>query len=254
MSHKDEQVMQHNIQPTLTPRFLTPRFRQPQVLIACAVITLCLWGLYQALRMGMADVVAYKARYPLKTWEQAARLPTMAEADDALEKASGALSWAPKNPEYLDLRAHLLTYKSLLPVNNETQAEHSVRVEPLTREALALYQQSTGLRPKWPYSWSRLALVKSYLGEFDQVFTAAVAKAVKYGPWEPGVHKTLLEAGLSGWFELDADTRRALGSTASRGLRLDSRGITAIVQRHQKRDQLCGYLPNDRYSKALCGW
>jgi hypothetical protein len=231
---------------------LTPRLRQPKALVAYAVIAVCLWGLYKALCLGVADVVAYKARYQLKSWEQAQRLPTTAEADYALEKASSALSWAPNNPEYLDLRAHLLTYKSLVLSNDETVDPLSV--ESLTQEALALYQQSTGLRPKWPYSWSRLALVKSYRGEFDQVFAEAVAKAVKYGPWEPGVHKTLLEAGLSGWPDLDLDTRRALASMTSRALRLDSRGIAAIVNRHQQRDPLCGYLTNDRYTKALCGW
>lgn len=220
---------------------------KPKIGGAALVIAICLWGIYQALCFGIADVIAYKAEYALKTWEKERRLPTLDEADYALGKASAAISWEPGNPEHRELKAHILTNKTLLLWGQDS-------TDSLSLEALELYQQSTQLRPKWPYSWARVALLKAYRNEFDDIFASAVAQAAQQGPWEPGVHKTLTEAGLRGWFQLDPDSRSVIISSLSRGLRLDSKGLAAIVNRHNRRDQVCAYLPYDRYTKALCRW
>lgn len=221
--------------------------RKPATYIAIVVIALCVWGSYHALRMGVADVIAYKAKYQVKIWEKAGRLPAQDEVDYALEKAASALAWEPGNPEHMDLKAHVLIYQSLLYWGETEFAASSA-------EALALYQQSTQRRPKWPYTWARLALVKAYRGEFDDVYAEAVAKSVTYGPWEPGVHKTLTEAGLPGWLQLDKVTRTHLVGNIYRGLRFEQRALSAMVKRHNKLELVCAYLPNDKYTKKFCGW
>jgi hypothetical protein len=166
-------------------------FRKPAAFLALVIIVVSSWGIYHGVRMGVADGVAYKAKYAVKTWEQDNRLPTAEEAAYALQQAASALAWQPENPEYLALKARVLTYQGLLHWGED-------RFFEITEEAVTLYQESTRRRPKWPYSWSGLALVKAYRAEFDDVYKEVVAKAVKFGPWEPGVHRTLALAGLTG--------------------------------------------------------
>ena len=226
---------------------MTIHYRKPSTYIAVVVMLFCVWGMYHAVRMGMADVIAYKAKYQVKIWEKEGRLPTADEADYALDKASSALAWEPGNPELMDLKAHVLTYTALLHWGDEQFAG-------ISDEVVQLYQRSTQRRPKWPYTWARLALVKAYRGEFDALYREAVSKAVKFGPWEPGVHKTLAEAGLSGWSQLDRDTKRHHVENIHRGLRFEAKALTAMVARYQNRDQVCAFLPNDKFTKRFCGW
>lgn len=221
--------------------------RKPSTYIAVMVIALCLWGGYHAVRMGVADVLAYKAKYQVKIWEKGRRLPSADEAEYALQKASSAIAWEPGNPEHMDLKAHVLTYKGLLHWGGD-------QFSTITAESIALYQASTKRRPKWPYTWSRLALVKAYRSEFDAVYADAIANSVQFGPWEPGVHKTLTEAGLIGWSQLDKVTRSQIVGNLHRGLRFEPQALTTMVARHQKRNEVCAYLPNDKHTKRFCGW
>jgi hypothetical protein len=144
------------------------------------------------------------------------------------------------------LKARVLTYQGLLYWGED-------RFFEITEEAVTLYHESTRRRPKWPYSWSGLALVKAYRAEFDDVYKEAVAKAVKFGPWEPGVHRTLALAGLTGWARLDKATRGHIVANIHRGLRFSSGALAELAQRYKKRDQLCALLPNDQHSQRFCG-
>ncbi len=223
---------------------------KPATFIALAVIALCGWGIYQAVRIGVADVIGYKARYALSGWEQAGRLPTQEALQAALAQASSALLWEPGNPQHMDLKAHLLTYQGLLSVN-DPQAGSLVEI---TAPAVALYQQSLRRRPQWPYTWARLALLKTYRGEFDAEYRAAIIQATHLGPWEPDVHIHIAEAGLSGWFTLDRPTRDAVVANVHRGLHTGRAALTRIADRQHKRQLLCAYLPLDRFTKPFCGW
>lgn len=215
--------------------------------LSIALIMLLLWGIYQAVRIGMADIVAYKAEYLFASWEEDLRLPDQAEADAALASSASAISWEPGNPNYLNLHANILLYQGLLYWGRPAFSE-------VTANAIALYQRSAQLRPKWPYTWARLALVKSYRGEIDSVFNNAVDKAVKLGPWEPGVHNLLTEAGLYSWRQLDKTRQGFIVSNIHRGLHHNFQSVNAIVVRHKKRTLICAHLPMDKYSKKFCGW
>jgi hypothetical protein len=226
---------------------VTIHYRKPSTFFTLVVMLLCVWGMYHAVRMGVADVIAYQAKFQLKSWDKEARLPTAEEAEYALAKASSALVWQPDNAELLELKAHVLTYQALLYRGDEAFLR-------LSAEAIMLYQQATLLRPKWPYAWANLALLKAYQGEFDPVYNEAVAKAVAFGPWEPGVHKTLARAGLLGWSQLDPTTKNHHVGNIHRGLRFSAKAITQMAARYQNRDQVCAFLPKDKYTRRFCGW
>lgn len=221
--------------------------RTPSTYFVLIVIVICLWGIYHAVHMGVADVLAYRAQYAIKSWEKEGRLPSEDEVNKAIVNASSAVSWEPGNPEYLNLYARLLTYKGLVHWGGG-------QFNSITEEAVALYQQSSQLRPNWPYTWANLALVKSYRSEFDDLFNESVSKAVTFGPWEPDVHTTLTEAGLFGWNKLSKEGRKLIAANIHRGLRFSRKEIATMVRRHQKRFAVCGYLPVDEYSKKFCGW
>jgi len=216
-------------------------------IIVLFVMLICLWGMYHAFRMGVADVLAYKAEYAIKTWEKEKRLPNKSEVGAAVINASSAVSWESANPEYMDLHAQVLLYKALSYWGDN-------KFDPISALSVELYQRSIKRRPNWPYTWARLALVKSYRREYDAVFYEALGNAVKLGPWEPGVHTTLAAAGLFGWSELNIESRRLVASNIHRGLRFSHSELASIIHRYRRKESVCGYVTVDEFSKSLCGW
>ena len=215
--------------------------------IAIPVMLCAFFGMFQATKIGIADIQAYKARYLLSQWEEGQRLPTDDEVVRALDSASSALGWAPNNTEYMDLKAHILTYKGLL-------YWESLPFAAVTEEAVAFYLQSTQIRPKWPYAWARLALLKAHRGEFDGEYQTALLRAVEYGPWERNVQKTIAEAGLYGWTQLEEASRDALIATIQRGLNVQFKTMANIVMRHHRKVFVCAYLARNEKTKTFCGW
>lgn len=53
---------------------------------------------------------------------------------------------------------------------------------PFRQKALEHYRHSVTLRPVWPYSWVKLALVKYRLGQIDDEFYEALHNAENLGP------------------------------------------------------------------------
>jgi len=213
--------------------------------IAVPIMLICLLAIYYSLRLVVADTYAYKARYHLSKWEKEARLPVEAEVEGALLQASSALYWDSNNTEYMDLKAHLIMYQGLVYWGDKAFSE-------MTDEAVKLYRHSTEVRPKWPYAWARLALVKAYRGEFDGVFSEAVARAVKNGAWEPNVQKDIAEAGLYGWDYLSRATKRDLVANIQRGLSFQKRAMLEVVGRHDKKVEVCSHMTNNKRSREFC--
>jgi len=211
------------------------------------IMLICLVGIYYSVRISIADTQAYKAKYLLSKWETSAKLPEKEEVEVALDEVTSALYWEPKSTEYMDLKAHVLTYKGLVHWKENQFSD-------ITGEAIQLYQESTKLRPKWPYAWARLALVKAYRGEVDALFSTAMARASKYGPWEPNVQKTIIEAGLYSWSYLDASTKKHLLETIQRSLRYQSKKVQGIIKRYELLVSVCGYLTINKKTRQLCGW
>lgn len=222
-------------------------FSKPSTYLLLVVLFICLWGIYHAARMGIGDAVAHKAEFAVKRWDEEKRMPTEDELEKALIDARSALSWEPRNPDYHDLVAQILIYKGLLK-----WADGSFNA--ITDESLALYERSLELRPRWPYAWARLALVKAYRGEYDAVFENAIERAVQYGPWDPGIHVTVAEAGMYGWRKLNIPTRKLVAANVHRGMKYEYSAMTSIVRRYNGQILVCGYLPNDKASARFCGW
>jgi len=215
------------------------------VYTAFFIMLTCLVATYYSVRTSIADTQAYKARYLLSKWEKTAKLPVKEEVETALNGVNSALYWEQNNTEYMDLKAHVLTYKGLVYWEDG-------RFSSFTDEAVKLYQESTVLRPKWPYAWARLALVKAYRGEVDALFSKAMARASKLGAWEPNVQKTVVEAGLYSWSSLDALSKKHLLDTIQRGLHFQRNAMAAVVTRYGKKKLVCSYFENNERSRQFC--
>lgn len=226
---------------------MSASFRKPSSYLLVLVVLVAFWGIYQAARMGIADVVAHKAEFAVGRWDDEKRMPTSDEVERAVADARSALSWEPRNPDYHDLLAQVLIYKGLVHWADGTFNE-------ITDESLVLYRRSVELRPRWPYAWARFALVKSYRGEYDAEFENALSKAVKYGPWDPGIHVTVAEAGVFGWRRLSIEERKVVAANIHRGLKFEFSSIQSIVRRYNGMILVCGYLPVDKRTTRFCGW
>ena len=73
------------------------------------------------------------------------------------------------------------------------------------------------LRPRWPYTWSALALLKYKMSELDQKFRLALNNATELGSWEPYVQKIIAEIGLNSWSELEHSQRIIIVENIRRG-------------------------------------
>lgn len=220
---------------------------KPSSYLLLIVLAVCSWGIYHAARMGIGDAVAHRAEYAVKLWYKEKRMPTSEELEKALVEARTALDWEPRNSDHHDLLAQLLIYKSLLHRADDSFYE-------ITDEALLLYKRSLELRPRWPYAWARFALVKAYRGEYDAEFNNAVERAVQYGPWDPGIHVTLTEAGVYNWRKLSIPTRKLIAANIHRGLTFEFPAVESIVVKYKAKLLVCGYLPLDEQTTRFCGW
>lgn len=221
--------------------------RKPSSYLLILVLLVAVWGIYHAARMGVADVVAHKSEFAVGRWDEEKRMPTSDEVEKAVADARSALSWEPRNPDYHDLLAQVLIYKGLVHWADGSFNE-------ITDESLGLYRRSVELRPRWPYAWARFAMVKAYRGEYDAEFENAVAKAAQYGPWDPGIHVILAEAGMYGWGKLSIDTRKLMAANLHRGLTFEFSSMKSIVRRYNRMILVCGYLPGDKRTTKFCGW
>ena len=87
---------------------LKKAFRKPSSYLLVLVVLVAFWGIYQAARMGIADVVAHNAEFAVGRWDDEKRMPTADEVEKAVADARSALSWEPRNPDYHDLLAQVL--------------------------------------------------------------------------------------------------------------------------------------------------
>lgn len=193
----------------------------------------------------MGDLYGYKVRYATTQWQARAELPSLAEVVPAIEDANAALGWESDNPEYKELKARALYYRALI------EGAGAVGVEDI-KEAISLHRSAIELRPRWPYSWANLVLMKAHLGEVDDEYQYALEQAVRFGPWEQSVHLSLTHAAVLSWSLLSKEQKGLYAENVERGLVRNFHAIRATLDRYQKRSVVCAYLQRSPKQKRLC--
>ncbi|PIE25434.1 MAG: hypothetical protein CSA60_00570 [Neptuniibacter caesariensis] len=193
----------------------------------------------------MGDLYGYKVRYAVEEWQEKKSLPDLVEVENALIDADHALAWEGDNPQYHELKARVLYYKALLQGLDAEAMEY-------VSQAKALHQKAIKLRPHWPYSWANLALMKSYLEEWDTEYNTALMNAVKYGPWEQSVHLTIAHAGAMSWAKLTAEQKRVVAANVERGIARNFQAIALNLDAYNKRTLVCAYMTRNDRQKKFC--
>ncbi|MCV6614650.1 MAG: hypothetical protein OIF35_06705 [Cellvibrionaceae bacterium] len=204
-----------------------------------------------ALRYGLADIGVYSVRYQLNDWHKQRQLPDPSGLRGAMAKVDRALALDPRNPEYLEMKAYLYWLR-ILAVAPEAQAPLR-QVADWSAAAAALHRQAIDLRPRWPASWSGLALMKAYQQQWDQEFEQALAKAAELGPWEPAVQIQLALVAQLSWAQLGPDSRQLLVANFERGVRRNAGIIRRNLEAGGMRATVCFSLPRGGQAFAkLC--
>jgi len=209
------------------------------------LIFLCVVGIYTAFTWAMGDLYGYKVRYATSQWQERSELPSLAEVVQAMEDADAALGWETDNPEYKELKARVLYYRALI------NGPDSAGVADI-REAALLHRDAIELRPRWPYSWANLVLMKAHLGEVDDEYQYALEQAIRFGPWEQSVHISLTHAAVLSWSSLSKEQKSLYAGNIERGLVRDFRAMRTTLDAYQKRSVVCAYLKRSPKQKRLC--
>lgn len=226
-------------------------------LAAMVVIVLVIPMVYLSFRWAMADMNAYPVRYAIERWQSQDEVVTFAALDKATDKIDTALGWSADNAEYHELKAHLLLYRArLLSEQFKEQlidpSGYSVDFESYIRQALSLHESAIQLRPHWPYSWANKSLMKAYLGEFDDSFVEAMARAAKFGPWELSANLTVLEAGLLGWRQLQPASRAMVVGAAERATEHRFQAVRTLLDSYALRYPVCAQMKRSGQQQKLC--
>jgi len=166
--------------------------------IAIALIGIAVLGFaaYESARRGLEDWGSTRWRNDLRMLLQGRAQPSEEQWRRTVDELREALRLAPRDPNlWEDLG---LAY--------EAGARNFVRAggwNVYTEFALIHYRQAALLRPTWPYTWIRVALMKYQLNQLDDEFGRALASAMRLGPWEPGVQLIASQIGLALWDRFD---------------------------------------------------
>lgn len=214
-------------------------------LLISSLICMCLLGVYAVFSWGMGDLYGYKVRYALEQWQERPQLPQPEEISEALADSNSALNWEESNPEYVELKGRVLYYRALVS-GLDAQGLDDIA------NAKVLHQQAIKLRPRWPYSWANLVLMKSYLKEFDEEYHQALINSLKLGPWEKSVHLTLSHAAALSWDSLSLEQKRLFAQNIERGIVRNMPEVRTILSAYTKTASICAYLKRDAMQNKLC--
>jgi len=181
-----------------------------RLVAALAMGAVCTWVMMRAAQSGWADFNALQAEQLVNLRikdGQAMDGMLLARAQALLETA---VAWNPGNGS-----AHenlVVVHRMALLLPDIGFAERDQHVNAALTHAL----KAAVLRPTSGYAYSLVALAKQTRGQRDSVFRQALSQAARFGPWEPGVQKNIIDAGSQGWEALDEPGREVVRLTIVR--------------------------------------
>jgi hypothetical protein len=193
-------------------------WRKLKLLMLLVGAVFCLGIAVVSVRWGLADYHADIAYQEIQSWSDGDISETSWQ--HAQEQMLIANELAPGSGVYLHRLGRLVTTRIVMQPGQK---------EVLGPKGLDYFERALLVRAQWPATWSELALLKHVLGEHDARFEESIAKATKYGPWEPGVHRQIAIVGSASWLSLSEPTRFDVMGNIERGLSSPSIGASSAV-------------------------
>lgn len=205
---------------------------------ACAGLVMT----YFSAKMVVAGTGFYQAGLFLDRWEQELEIHSEEAWEIALEAARRASDTYPvTSGEYVDRLGRIYEWRSLVATDEESLVSAA-------EQALSAYRRSLAARPVSPYTWVRVASVKSLLGEIDQEFKDALKNAVEYGRWRPPVYLAVARLGLAEWEKLDQNLQTSVLDSVAAGLGRrspEADNLALLVMSRQLQRPVCGRLQEE---------
>lgn len=169
------------------------RARVSLLLLAAALAAATGWYSFKVLRaeLHVLEVQAAQAR-----WAAQGTLPSLAEWQQSLAELDAAIDLNPNAAEYHRLRGLLQEWRSYSIANVDVPPEDILTARRL---AVIAYRELTRLRPTDALGWSHLARLKMLAGERDTEFKQALSSAIKYGPNQDYIHRTVSFIATQSW-------------------------------------------------------
>jgi len=194
-------------------------------MIALVVIPAFLYMIYVAGSWGLADIHFSLAKKEINNWQSGKITLEEKDWDRLRATLSKAVRLDPKNPEIHEILAYAIEGHFFTAVSKEPEAQ-TVRLL-----ALEHFRKAVILRPVWPYGWANLASIKYRLGQIDDEFFEALHNTVKFGPWEPGLQRLVVELWLNELAAFPQEEHRFVLEVVSRALEKQPDRILELIRK-----------------------
>jgi hypothetical protein len=215
--------------------------------LSALLIILCSWMIINAAKIALADISHYPIKYFIERLKPT-DLPEISTLKKLQTKIQYSIYLRPNNAEYLEYIARIY-YLMALKQRRARTVESKIASEKSFRSALEAHIKATRLRPKWPYSWANIALVKSRLKEFDQQYLDAIDYAVQNGPWEIASNNAVSQAGLNGWHTLDNNFKAKTIAALERVYQQRQSTAIEILNHYHRLKEVCSLIKNENFLK-----
>jgi hypothetical protein len=207
-----------------------------QMLVTSFMVFL-LWLIFMAATWGIADLFAKQVRYETGQWQK--KQESLKVETWKLTQAKINWTWAlePAHPDFLEDMAganfFLYRYGTITP------AEKVMAVQ----QSLDYYLKAVKQQPSSALTWADIALMKSYLREYDAQFLMALENATSLGPWEPFVQQAVTEVGLAAWYrfpKLEREKGQSIVlANIERGMLRQTKLMTTLIKKYQREKVMC---------------
>lgn len=195
-------------------------------LVLCFIVIAASWGI--------ADLFLKQADHEMQSWKQEG--VNMEKWHTTYATLSKAQFLDPYNPKVLAKLGEayflLAQQRDLIPTDEQIQA---------LEKAVEFYVNAIKLGPVSVYTWTNLALVKSWLGEYDAQFLLALKLSNSLGPWEPSIQGVIAEIGIAAWYKLSSEAKEIVFATIERGMHRQARLMSQLINKHKIKYVLCAY-------------
>lgn len=175
----------------------------------------------QAASVMIGGFLISESRHQMMQWQTNVKSLDVASWQDALDSALLAAKYDRLNTEYIYDIGRLYEWRAnQYPVwSDDARLYRSIAIE--------YFRKSVQARPVWPQAQIQLAISKILNLEADTEAENAFDAALKYGPWEYGVHERIIWFGIAMWDQLPQETRVNVKNLVNESIRLH-RGVNYI--------------------------
>jgi len=200
------------------------------------LVSICFY-IYHSICILLADIYHYPVKNIVITHKKNTDISKLQAAKDYIHFS---IKLRPEKAEFHEYLARVYFLLALANQNKNKQFYQYIN---------ASYQQSltaSKLRPKWPYSWANMALMKSYLHQFDATFLYSIDKAIMNGPWEIASNQNIAQAIFNGWSELSKQVQLKGISALERVYQQDRTSALDLIVYYQQLNNICIYMKNKK--------